>query len=119
VFQPSDRLFRSLPLTPKPRIYGIHTAKVVGKKGEDTCCHVADPRGGHIADQHRHGARGKNGAADMGDDAGHHWAHMHIAKAGLGRHWQILFGLGVLILSDVNRAVHTLRDPRGPADLAG
>jgi len=33
--QPSDRPFRSLPLTPKPRIYGIQTAKVVGKKGED------------------------------------------------------------------------------------
>ena len=27
--------FRSLPLTPKPRIYGIQTAKVVTKKGED------------------------------------------------------------------------------------
>src|SRR5262249_14576211 len=36
VFQPSDRPFRSLPLTPKPRIYGIHTAKVVGKKGEES-----------------------------------------------------------------------------------
>jgi type VI secretion system secreted protein VgrG len=35
VFQPSDRPFRALPLTPKPRIYGIHTAKVVGKRGED------------------------------------------------------------------------------------
>jgi type VI secretion system secreted protein VgrG len=34
-FQPSDRPFRSLPLTPKPRIYGIQTAKVVTKKGED------------------------------------------------------------------------------------
>jgi len=34
-FQPSDRQFRSLPLTPKPRIYGIQTAKVVIKKGDD------------------------------------------------------------------------------------
>ena len=34
-FQPSDRQFRSLPLTPKPRIYGIQTAKVVTKKGDD------------------------------------------------------------------------------------
>jgi type VI secretion system secreted protein VgrG len=34
-FQPSDRQFRSLPLTPKPRVLGIETAKVVGKKGED------------------------------------------------------------------------------------
>ncbi len=34
-FQPSDRPFRSLPLTPKPRIYGIQTAKVVTKKGDD------------------------------------------------------------------------------------
>jgi type VI secretion system secreted protein VgrG len=31
----SDRPFRSLPVTPKPRIYGIQTAKVVAKKGED------------------------------------------------------------------------------------
>jgi type VI secretion system secreted protein VgrG len=35
-FQPADRPFRSLPLTPKPRIYGIQTAKVVAKKGEDS-----------------------------------------------------------------------------------
>ncbi len=32
---PSDRPFRMLPLTPKPRIHGVQTAKVVGKKGED------------------------------------------------------------------------------------
>jgi type VI secretion system secreted protein VgrG len=31
----SDQPFRALPTTPKPRIYGIQTAKVVGKKGED------------------------------------------------------------------------------------
>jgi len=36
VFQPSDRPYRCLPLTPKPRIYGIHTARVVGKKGEES-----------------------------------------------------------------------------------
>ncbi len=35
VFQPSDRPFRLLPVTPKPRIHGIQTAKVVGKKGEE------------------------------------------------------------------------------------
>jgi type VI secretion system secreted protein VgrG len=34
-FQPSDRPFRMLPQTPKPRIHGIQTAKVVGKKGEE------------------------------------------------------------------------------------
>jgi type VI secretion system secreted protein VgrG len=33
IFQPKDRPFRSLPLTPKPRIYGIHTAKVVKGDG--------------------------------------------------------------------------------------
>jgi type VI secretion system secreted protein VgrG len=33
--QPSDRPFRSLPVTPKPHICGIQTAKVVGKKGEE------------------------------------------------------------------------------------
>jgi type VI secretion system secreted protein VgrG len=32
---PSDRPFRMLPLTPKPHIHGIQTAKVVTKKGED------------------------------------------------------------------------------------
>src|SRR5215471_16667503 len=34
-FLESERPFRNLPLTPKPRIYGIQTAKVVTKKGED------------------------------------------------------------------------------------
>ena len=34
-FLPSDIPFRMLPLTAKPRIYGIQTAKVVTKKGED------------------------------------------------------------------------------------
>ena len=32
---PSSRPYRSLPKTPKPRIYGIQTAKVVGKEGEE------------------------------------------------------------------------------------
>jgi type VI secretion system secreted protein VgrG len=35
-FQQSDRPFRLLPVTPKPRIRGIHTAKVVPKQGEDS-----------------------------------------------------------------------------------
>ena len=34
-FLPTDRPFRMLPVTPKPRIYGIQTAKVVGKKGQE------------------------------------------------------------------------------------
>jgi type VI secretion system secreted protein VgrG len=34
-FLPNRCQFRSLPLTPKPRIYGIQTARVVVKKGED------------------------------------------------------------------------------------
>jgi type VI secretion system secreted protein VgrG len=32
---PSTRPYRSLPKTPKPRIYGIQTARVVGKTGEE------------------------------------------------------------------------------------
>ena len=35
-FLPSDVAFRMLPRTPKPHIYGIQTAKVVGKKGEES-----------------------------------------------------------------------------------
>jgi type VI secretion system secreted protein VgrG len=35
-FLPKKQPFRSLPVTPKPRIYGIQTAKVVGKKGEES-----------------------------------------------------------------------------------
>ena len=34
-FLPSDIPFRMLPLTPKPRVLGIETAKVVAKQGED------------------------------------------------------------------------------------
>jgi type VI secretion system secreted protein VgrG len=34
-FLPSEIPFRMLPQTPKPRIHGIQTAKVVGKKGEE------------------------------------------------------------------------------------
>jgi type VI secretion system secreted protein VgrG len=34
-FLPKDHAFRSLPLTPKPRVHGIQTAKVVAREGED------------------------------------------------------------------------------------
>jgi type VI secretion system secreted protein VgrG len=44
---PSDRPFRSLPLTPKPRIFGIQTAKVVCKKGEDSE-EISTDENGHI-----------------------------------------------------------------------
>jgi type VI secretion system secreted protein VgrG len=46
-FLPSDRPFRSLPLTPKPRICGIQTAKVVAKKGEDSE-EISTDEHGHI-----------------------------------------------------------------------
>jgi type VI secretion system secreted protein VgrG len=46
-FLPSDRPFRSLPLTPKPRICGIQTAKVVAKKGEDGE-EISTDENGHI-----------------------------------------------------------------------
>jgi len=46
-FQPSDRPFRNLPATPKPRICGIQTAKVVGKKGEDSE-EISTDENGHI-----------------------------------------------------------------------
>jgi type VI secretion system secreted protein VgrG len=44
---PSDRPFRNLPSTPKPRISGIQTAKVVGKKGEDSE-EISTDEHGHI-----------------------------------------------------------------------
>jgi type VI secretion system secreted protein VgrG len=46
-FLQSDRPFRSLPTTPKPRIYGIQTAKVVAKKGEDSE-EISTDEHGHI-----------------------------------------------------------------------
>jgi len=46
-FLPGDRPFRSLPLTPKPRIYGIQTAKVVVKKGDDGE-EISTDENGHI-----------------------------------------------------------------------
>jgi type VI secretion system secreted protein VgrG len=46
-FLKSDRQFRMLPLTPKPRIHGIQTAKVVGKKGEDSE-EISTDENGHI-----------------------------------------------------------------------
>jgi type VI secretion system secreted protein VgrG len=44
---PSDRPFRSPPLTPRPRIHGIQTAKVVAKKGEDSE-EISTDEHGHI-----------------------------------------------------------------------
>jgi type VI secretion system secreted protein VgrG len=44
---PSDRPFRNPPLTPKPRIHGIQTAKVVAKKGEDSE-EISTDEHGHI-----------------------------------------------------------------------
>jgi type VI secretion system secreted protein VgrG len=46
-FLPSDKPFRILPLTPKPHINGIQTAKVVGKKGEDGE-EISTDENGHI-----------------------------------------------------------------------
>jgi type VI secretion system secreted protein VgrG len=44
---PSDRPFRSPLSTPKPRIHGIQTAKVVAKKGEDSE-EISTDEHGHI-----------------------------------------------------------------------
>jgi type VI secretion system secreted protein VgrG len=46
-FLPSDIPFRMLPLTPKPRVLGIETAKVVGKKGEDSE-EISTDANGHV-----------------------------------------------------------------------
>ena len=44
---PSSRPYRALPNTPKPRIYGIQTAKVVGKQGEENE-EISTDEDGHI-----------------------------------------------------------------------
>jgi type VI secretion system secreted protein VgrG len=49
-FLPSDIPFRMLPLTPRPRVLGIETAKVVGKKGEDSE-EISTDENGHICVQ--------------------------------------------------------------------
>ena len=46
-FLPVARPFRMLPLTPKPRIYGIQTAMVVGKEGEENE-EISTEEHGHI-----------------------------------------------------------------------
>jgi type VI secretion system secreted protein VgrG len=46
-FLPGYRPYRSLPKTPKPRIYGIQTAKVVGKEGEENE-EISTDEHGHI-----------------------------------------------------------------------
>jgi type VI secretion system secreted protein VgrG len=46
-FLPSDRSYRMLPVTPKPHLHGIQTAKVVGKKGEDGE-EISTDENGHI-----------------------------------------------------------------------
>jgi len=46
-FLPKKSPFRSLPLTPKPRIHGIQTAKVVAQKGEDRE-EISTDENGHI-----------------------------------------------------------------------
>ena len=46
-FLPSDIQFRMLPVTPKPRVFGVETAKVVAKKGEDGE-EISTDENGHI-----------------------------------------------------------------------
>ena len=46
-FLPRDRPFRSLPLTPKPRIHGIQTAKVVNEKDKEQE-EISTDKNGHI-----------------------------------------------------------------------
>jgi type VI secretion system secreted protein VgrG len=46
-FLTKNQQFRNLPETPKPRIYGIQTARVVGKKGEESE-EISTDENGHI-----------------------------------------------------------------------
>lgn len=96
--QRSNQQFRSLPLTPKPRIQGIQTAKVVAKDKGDENAHeeISTDKDGHIWVQF-HWDRGNPNAKEQEDRepkkscpirvaqpwAGNGWGHQFIPRIGM------------------------------------
>jgi type VI secretion system secreted protein VgrG len=83
-FLPSDRPFRSLPLTPKPRIHGIQTAKVVAKEGEDKE-EISTDEHGHIWVQFYWDREPKKSCPIRVSQswAGKKWGHQFIPRIGM------------------------------------
>jgi type VI secretion system secreted protein VgrG len=87
-FQPSERPFRCLPFTPKPRIHGIQTAKVVGKKGEENE-EISTDENGHIWVQFFWDREPKKSCpvrvahAWAGPAGGHKWGTQFIPRIGM------------------------------------
>src|SRR5262245_2329219 len=82
--QPSDRPFRSLPLTPKPRIYGIQTAKVVGRKGQEGE-EISTDENGHVWVQfHWDREPQKSCPVRVAQPwAGRRWGHQFLPRIGM------------------------------------
>jgi type VI secretion system secreted protein VgrG len=83
-FLPSDRPFRSLPLTPKPRIHGIQTAKVVANEGEDKE-EISTDKHGHIWVQFYWDREPKKSCPIRVSQpwAGKKWGHQFIPRIGM------------------------------------
>jgi type VI secretion system secreted protein VgrG len=83
-FQPFDRPFRMLPVTPKPRIYGIQTAKVVGKEGDENE-EISTDEHGHIWVQFYWDREPKKSCPVRCAQpwSGDHWGHQFIPRIGM------------------------------------
>jgi len=80
----SDRPFRMLPLTPKPKIHGVQTAKVVGKKSEEKE-EISTDEHGHIWVQFYWDREPKKSCPIRVSQpwAGKKWGHQFIPRIGM------------------------------------
>ena len=80
-FLPSDRPFRMLPHTPRPRIHGIQTALVVGDQGEE----ITTDEHGHIWVQFYWDREPKKSCPVRVAQpwAGKNWGHQFIPRIGM------------------------------------
>ena len=83
-FLPSDRPFRSLPLTPKPRIHGIQTAKVVNEKDKEHE-EISTDKHGHIWVQFYWDRKPEKSCPIRVSQpwAGKKWGHQFIPRIGM------------------------------------
>jgi type VI secretion system secreted protein VgrG len=83
-FLPLDRPFRMLPLTSKPRIHGMQTARVVGKEGEDNE-EISTDENGHIWVQFYWDREPKKSCPARCAQlwSGDHWGHQFIPRVGM------------------------------------